>query len=1029
MATIADFLAGPPPGGRPPRPEEPHPRRTAADFLADGPAAAFEPASETSTTTTPISTPVPRWARGLATGLRVVPPLATAISGAGLPLTGVSGALGESTAELVERTFGRRPGGRTSFNPLQIGVQGGLSMIPATKLGATAGPLARVGIRAGEGGLLGMGGTGATELAEGRLPSLEQLLMSGLFGGALGGGIGGLEARRAARARAGPPPVAAEPPPPGAMPSPDDVAARAAEDIAGAPFVRLPGAGGEVPPQQPRPADRLARQVERVDELYANLPEPNRQVLREVIADNADELAVAARGRQPIARTEAIARELVFDPRFAKTVASSDVPLEQQVTALGNHVGFFTNRVAELARLAAEHPDKPELKLDVKKAYADLVGTVSALTGRSADAGRALRMLRETRTAFSAGNPRVIKRALEMGVDADRLVDMLAKIDPEDTLSQYRLLQGLRTPGARGYWRWYWYSSLLSRPRTHVRNVVGNNLNLAYKIASTPVAGALERVRGVAPEERTVLAGELGHQVHAWRTALPDAWRKALFMFRNGFSLRDVGETELRPPEVFGGRLLPNVVGRLLGAADEFNRNIAAEVERHGTAYTTAWTRAAREGLEGPARTGRVAELMADLLAEPTPEMLKSMRRFAARSVFQEELPPWMDDFMRMRERMPPGIGAGFDFVMPFVRTPFNILAQGLQASPAGFATGLGRSAGRAGAQARGEAALATMLLAPVAWMAANGNLTGSGPKDPATADALYKSGWRPNSIRIPQADGRDLYIPYGQMQPLALPFATIANLADAAREGQAFDPVVIGAKTAKSVLQQSFLSGVMNTLELLDDPENAAAKWKSQQTQSLIPFSGAVRTVRELEDYGTGEDYLREPASTAEALGVALPTPLRDAAGLPAAPPRLRATGEPARTGRGLGGILAGADIAREPEPTPLDRELERLRTAGLLKPLSLPDRSLSIGGKRQALSRADEYTLRQARGVGVREALEDYMASNAYQRATDERRAVGVRLVVQRTRDMISRRAAAQYRQRGRLQLEELLPASLHP
>lgn len=820
----------------------------------------------------------------------------------------------------------------------------------------------------------------------------------------------------------------------GMIEGPGATAAGGTEE-AGAAFTRLPGAGRapgtEVPPVLPRPAEKLAHQVERVDALYAGHPEENRALLKDLIASHADELDEAAGGHVPVARSEALGREIVFDPRNAKEFRGSTVPLDQQVVAIGNHVAFFTDRVARLAREAAAAPDNPALKLAMKNAQAELVATVAAQTGRHAEIGRAMRMLRETRAALSpvgGTDPRVIKKALGMGVDADRLVDMLSKLEPDDTLGQYRLLQSLRDPGARGLWRWYWYSSLLSRPRTHMRNVIGNTVNLAYKVASTPVAGALERASGVAPEDRTKLAGELGHQLHAWGTALPEAWSKALYLFKNGFTLDDVGGLEMRPPEVFGGKLLPNVIGRALGAADAFARHVAAEVERHGTAYTEAWK--ASRGLEGPARAATLAEVMSDRLANPTPTMLKNMRQFSARATFQEDLPPWMDDMMRGRERMPPSVGIAMDFVMPFVRTPMNILRQGVQATPAGFGTAIGREAGRQGAQARGEAALATMVLAPVAWMASQGYLTGSGPRNPAAADALYKQGWRPNSVRIPRPDGRDVYIPFGQLQPLALPFSVVANAWEAAQAGQASDPMLpllIGAKTAKSVLQSSFLSGTMNALEALDDPENKLQKFVSQTAQSLVPGSGALSSVRELQDYASGNDYLREPKSIGEAIGAGVPTQVRDTLGLPEAQPRIRATGEPARTSRGPLGILTGVDAGKAPVQSPLDTELERLGDAGLLEPLTLPSRKLSVGGKKQTLSRADEYTLRQARGIAVRQNLEELLATKEYQKApSDTDRAYYVKRNVTRTRDRLSRVAAAAIAERGHLRLDDLLP---HP
>jgi hypothetical protein len=118
----------------------------------------------------------------------VVPGVGTAVGGA------VGAGLGEGFAQYLEG----------EFKPAQIPLSVLLGLIPGLKIGQGLGTAARVGIRAGEGAVMGAGGTVASRAVEGELPSWEEVAKSMAMGAGLGGAFGGVEAglaaRRAARA-------------------------------------------------------------------------------------------------------------------------------------------------------------------------------------------------------------------------------------------------------------------------------------------------------------------------------------------------------------------------------------------------------------------------------------------------------------------------------------------------------------------------------------------------------------------------------------------------------------------------------------------------------------------------------------------------------------------------------------------------------------------------------------------------------------------------------------------------------------
>jgi hypothetical protein len=302
-----------------------------------------------------------------------------------------------------------------------------------------------------------------------------------------------------------------------------------------------------------------------------------------------------------------------------------------------------------------------------------------------------------------------------------------------------------------------------------------------------------------------------------------------VFTLRHGISPRNLsgtldaatqtGSFDLPRVELGGGGKNPfNWPGRALDAADAFFRSIAKGQEWYGLAYAQA----KREGLSGQ----RLIDRVASLKAEDSPlaqSMDQQATTYATRAVFQEQpgsLARWLQ---RGSQAFPP-----LAFVVPFIKTPANILRQGMEFSPAGAVMTAARQPGRAGAQAHARAAVGTMMLAPLAWLAATGRLSGSGPQDSRERASKMEAGSRPNSLKLrlspemaerlsavgglrPAADG-EFWVSYSLFQPVSVPASVVANTFEAwqALDGKGPPSVSTIAsatlRTARSVLDQSYL-------------------------------------------------------------------------------------------------------------------------------------------------------------------------------------------------------------------------------
>jgi hypothetical protein len=101
---------------------------------------------------------------------------------------------------------------------------------------------------------------------------------------------------------------------------------------------------------------------------------------------------------------------------------------------------------------------------------------------------------------------------------------------------------------------------------------------------------------------------------------------------------------------------------------------------------------------------GPIPMKMAELIFGTGPESIKlhaQADEFARRAVFQEDPGAAINHLLKLKSdpRIPVPLRALATFTAPFMRTPSNILRQGLEFSPAGFALPATRQEGRAGAQ------------------------------------------------------------------------------------------------------------------------------------------------------------------------------------------------------------------------------------------------------------------------------------------------------------------------------------------
>lgn len=503
----------------------------------------------------------------------------------------------------------------------------------------------------------------------------------------------------------------------------------------------------------------------------------------------------------------------------------------EELESLASAVGGLSLKAQEAAALAAKEPSE----INVAKATAARLEAniaMASLSGAKSEAGRALSIQRKIMKGIVARDYKVLRTALKLGkgkYNGEQIAGMLSKIDANDPFAQYRFLQSLRVPKLGDYLMELWYNSILSGPITHLRNLIGNTANTAWLVASHPGAVLYDVVRAAKTgNPRSIRLSEMNWQAiqQAFHGGLVGA-QKGLAVMKTGFTPDDVAMLELRQPEAFKGGFgaVINTPKRLLSASDAVARNILQQADLYGRAFNVA----KNEGLKG----AEFDQRMAELLAQPTPEMMEGAEKFATRNVFQEEGGNFLSGMSRLRDSIEIAGIKPMRFVIPFIETPANVFKLGIRATPIGFFRKAKTE--REAARDFGSALLGSLLLIPIAMLAAAGRISGSGPSDKKKKEALYRTGWQPYSVKI-----GDKWYSYLNMTPISTSLSWVGNYFD----GFQFDGVLpdtaglftLSIRNMKSILDQSYLSGLNGLISAINGTAGQQQTYINRLATSLVP-------------------------------------------------------------------------------------------------------------------------------------------------------------------------------------------------
>ncbi|MCR4346496.1 MAG: hypothetical protein NUV55_04750 [Sulfuricaulis sp.] len=376
-----------------------------------------------------------------------------------------------------------------------------------------------------------------------------------------------------------------------------------------------------------------------------------------------------------------------------------------------------------------------------------------------------------------------------------------------------------------------WKASILSGPTTHMANLTGNISSLSMTIPERALAGFIGRVRGSAAGERVELV-----ETHALITGMSRGVMDGLKMAREVLAGREPLSEKVdvkRPQGAIKGTAgkVIRTPFRALSAEDVFFRTMA----ERGEMYALAVRQAYKEKLAPQTREFNTR--VEDLVQNPTEKMLETSLAAGDKAVFTNKLGKMGVALQRMTR------GTPLEFVMPFIRTPVNLVKWAAERIPGvNLLMESARSdlAGKNGKVAQDLAIARTIVGGVVATIVVaavkDGGITGGGISDPDKRRAMMAAGWQPYSIKI-----GDSYYSYERLDPLGLMVGAAADMAEitlAANEDSSKIDMygTIVAAIGNATISKTYLSGLSNLVSAVTDPQRYGGRFLDQYAASLIP-------------------------------------------------------------------------------------------------------------------------------------------------------------------------------------------------
>ena len=220
--------------------------------------------------------------------------------------------------------------------------------------------------------------------------------------------------------------------------------------------------------------------------------------------------------------------------------------------------------------------------------------------------------------------------------------------------------------------------SMLSNPKTYVRNVLGNAVMLAGEAISSPISMAADALLAKKTGQSTYSKDMLG-ALKAFGQGAKQGMQQAAMDYRLGI-------------DTLGNRYQEGLRGNAPafdaeGAKTAFGRAAAGFFNQIDDAIGFVLSAGDAWALVGSYESAKQQMMRANGLSEPTAEIIDAAWAVAYRRTFRDS-----NAATRAMESVRNGLKLPGDIVAPYVRTPTNVVKVGLEYSPLGVVEAVGKA-------------------------------------------------------------------------------------------------------------------------------------------------------------------------------------------------------------------------------------------------------------------------------------------------------------------------------------------------
>ena len=666
--------------------------------------------------------------------------------------------------------------------------------------------------------------------------------------------------------------------------------------------------------------------------------------------------------------------------------------LSIKATAMRKLLVDTTSETERMAKELANIPQEQitdEMVFKFREQITRQAAVQRKLKGAQTEIARALQSFKIAANATGAERSNAILEITQGMGGADTAVQIARRINqmPKDGLAKYiEKVSWART--TKDVFFEYWINALLSGPKTHFRNILGNEgfklLQPVERVAAAGVGKVRKTIFKNTSQEQVRL-GEFNEMLAGYFEAMPDAlkmaWRAVKSEDFSSSALTKIESQQMKAitPERFGideasvlGRAIDYIgqgvrfPGRLLKAEDEFSRATAQNMELRAQSF-----REYKNALENGASEKESKAIYEETLAGRNDAVNNSVKEFQDMMTFVTPLGETGQAVQKLTQK-----SALAKIIMPFTRTPTNIFKEFVRRTPAApLMREVREQIARGGIEADmaiSRIATGSVLLGWAGYLVANDVLTGAGPEGALRKQWLEN--YQPYSIRI-----GDKWYSYQGLEPVSSLFGIAADASDFIKYNDAEEEnesVAVNAVFAiiKNLGEKTYMQGLANFAAAWENPQQFGTYYMQSMAGSLVP--AAVRDIRRVNDpyyRNISKDKVEDNQFSPYLKAIKDRTPgFSDSQ-----PPRRNFWGEPLRAYEGSWINAVNPFNPKDVKYSPIDEELLRLDF-----PLNMPRKE--IMGTKISNQEYDDLVVRYnniyADGMNLRERLNYTIVTSGY-------------------------------------------------